>query len=149
MQETEFVKTLGLSSDTCIKAYEEVRKWLPDASVYVRVDPSRIVVCRNSIATVIEDGDVFSLVQREGRMHDIINHSDKRDSVYVAIESKHFLIETFIAKAVDNTEKTKYRLTCLTAPELSRDFDDYASLSNMICYFLWDAILVEKRLITL
>lgn len=150
MQETIFVKTCAFHDGDIIKFNEEIRKWLPYASVYVQMTPRRLVICRGAIATVINEGDVFSLVQRHtnnGLTHDIINHTEKKSSVFVHIAGRDFLIETFVDKVVGGTENMKFMLVCLTNPELSREFDDYASLSNELNNYIWDA--VDKRLMTL
>ena len=144
-----FVKTCGLHSGNIVRLAEELRKWLPHASVYVQMNPRRLVVCRGSTATVINEGDVFSLVQRHnfshGMINEIVNHTEKRDTVKVTIGDREFLIETFVAEVVGDTENMKFRLTCLNNPEDSEDFDDYASLSNRINEHLW--YLVDKRLL--
>lgn len=147
MQEIEFVRTCALYEGNCIKLAEEIRRWLPHASVYVQLNPRRLVVCRGATATVINDGDIFSLVKRhkEQSFNDIINHTEKRDTVKVTIGDREFLIETFVAKTVGDTENMKFRLTCLFNPEDSEDFDDYASLSNRINEHLW--YIVDKRLL--
>lgn len=148
MQETIYVKTCCLQNGNSMKLIEEIKKWLPHASVYVQIHPLRAVVCRGAIATVINEGDVFSLVQRHTNgvlAHDVVNHSEKRDSVRINIGDKDFLIETFIANTVGDTENMKFRLTYLFAPELSRDFDDFASLSNVFIEHLWND--VDKRLL--
>ena len=149
MQETIFCRTCGLSDHNAIKLYEDIKKWLPHSSVYIQNTPLRIVVCRGAIATVISDGDVFSFVQRhnEATINDIINHSEKRDTVYISIENRHFLIETYVYKTIGHTDNMKFRLTCLTEPELSQDFDDYASLSNELNNYMW--YTVSTRLMTL
>lgn len=147
MQETIFCKTCGLTSENYIRVADEIRKWLPFASVYVQSKPFKVVVCRSVIATVINEGDVFSFVQRYSngeKRNDVINHSEKRDAVYVAVERNQFLIEVYVATTVGDTENMKFRLTCLTNPEISRDFDDYASLSNELNNYMWDE--VSKRL---
>ena len=143
MQETVFCKTCSLHDGNLIRLSEEIRKWLPYASVYVQMTPKRIVVCRNATATVINEGDVFSLIQKTtvGSVHnDIVNHSEKKDTVYVFIENNHFFIETYVAKTIGDTENMKFRLTCLFDPDLSMDFDDYASLSNKLNEYLWNAV---------
>lgn len=143
MQETIFCKTCSLHEGNLVRLAEEVRKWMPHASVYVQMNPKRIVVCRGAVATVINEGDVFSLVQQfpfGATIHEIVNHSEKRDNVYVSIENNHFFIETFVAKTVGDTENMKFRLTCLFDPDLSMDFDDYASLSNKLNEYLWDTV---------
>lgn len=146
-----FCKTCGLHSGNIVKLAEEIRKWLPHASVYIQMNPRRIVVCRGATATVINDGDVFSLVQRlnfsHGMIHEIVNHSEKMNTVKVTIGDHEFLIETFVAEIVGDTENMKFRLTNLNCPENSEDFDDYASLSNRINEYLW--YTVEKRLLIL
>ena len=150
MHETIFCKTCYLHEGSLLRLAEEIRKWLPYASVYVQSHPTRIVVCKGAIATVLNDGNLFSFVQRHTngeKRHDIINHSEKRDSVHVSIENRHFLVETYVATTVGDTENMKFRLTCLTYPELSRDFNDYASLSNELNNYMWDE--VSKRLMTL
>ena len=145
MQETVFCKTCSLHDGNLVRLAEEIRKWMPHASVYVQMNPKRIVVCRCATATVINEGDVFSFIQivsptTGNKHHDIVNHSEKRDSVYVSIENNQFFIETYVAKTVGDTENMKFRLTCLFDPDLSMDFDDYASLSNKLNEYLWDEV---------
>lgn len=144
MQETIFVRTCSLLPWNQCRLAEDLRRWLPHASIYVQNHPLRIAVCNGSVAIIINETDIFSFVQRSGRVHDIINHSEKQNKVKVSIGDKDFLIETFVAKTVGDTENMKFRLTCLFDPELSRDFDDYASLSNELNNYLWDS--VDRRL---
>ena len=139
MQETIFVRTCSLLPWNQLRLAEDPRKWLPHASVYVQNHPLRVVVCNGSIAIVINETDIFSFVKRSG-VHDIVNHSEKQGKVKVSIGDKDFLIEAFVAKTVGDTENMKFRLTFLFNPEISRDFDDYASLSNELNNYLWDSV---------
>ena len=145
MQETVFCRTCSLLPWNHIKLAEDIRTWLPHASVYVQSHPCRIVICRGDTATVINQTDIFSFVQRySGKTrNDIVNHSEKRGTLKVTIGDCDFLIETFVAKTVGDTENMKFRLTCLFDPDLSMDFDDYASLSNKLNEYLWDKVSVE------
>lgn len=150
MQETIFCRTCSLLDYNAVRLSEDIRKWIPHASVYMQNHPLRIVVCRGAIATVINATDIFSFVHRYSMgksIPDIVNHSEKRDTVKVSINGSDFLIETFVAKTVGDTENMKFRLTCLFDPDLSMDFDDYASLSNKLNDYLWNA--VDTRLLTI
>mgnify|MGYP003293438053 CR=1 FL=1 len=144
MPEIIFVHSCSLHDGNFLRVSDDLRKWFPQDSIYARSHPARLIVCRGSIATVINEGDVFSFVRRKDGSgtyrNEIINHSEKRDSVYVSIENNHFFIETFVAKIVGGTENMKFRLVCLSDPDLSMDFDDYASLSNKLNEYLWDAV---------
>ena len=144
MLETIYCKTCGLHSENHIKLAEDIRKWIPQATVYIQNNPCRIIVCRGVLATVINDGDVFSFVQRsngeKSRCHDIVNHSERQYTVKVNINDDEFLIETFVYKVVGDTENVKFRLTCLNEPNLSGDFDDYESVKNRLNAFLWEAV---------
>ena len=144
MPEIIFVHSCSLHDGNYLRISDDLRKWFPNGTVYAQSHPPRLVVCRGAIATVINDGDVFSFVRRKdgsGKYrNEIINHSEKRDSVYVAIENQHFLIETYVYKRVGDTENMKFRLTCLTQPEISKEFDDYTSLSNELSNYMWDEV---------
>ena len=148
MKETIYCSTCALQLGTLMTLAERIRKWLPNASVYVQMNPKRIVVCRDSTCTVINEGDVFSFVQRyDGKQNDIINHSEKQDTVRVSIGDRDFLIETFVAYECDGTENMKYRLTDLTYPDLSKDFDFYTALKEELNSILWK--VVDRRLMTI
>ena len=146
MTETVFVKTCGLHEANCTRLADEIALWIHRSSVYVQNNPCRIIVCRDDIVTIINEGDVFSLVQKHDSqaygspMHDIINHSEKRYTLKVYIGRHHFLIETFVYNKVVDTENIKFRMTDLCNPELSKDFDDYASLNKELNNYLWASV---------
>lgn len=146
MTETVFVKTCGLHEANCTRLADEIALWIRHSSVYVQNNPCRIIVCRDDIATIINEGDVFSFVQKHNSqaygvpLQDIINHSEKRDTLKVDIGRHHFLIETFVAKKVGDTENMKFRVTDLCNPVLSKDFDDRASLDKELSNCLWSSV---------
>lgn len=151
MQETTiYCKTCGLYEHNCVELTKEIRRWIPQASVYIQNHPCRVIVCRGILATVINEGDVFSFVQRkmgeQSMSYDIVNHSEKLNTVKVTIGDNDFLIETFDAPTDDGSDKIKFRLTCLFNPKLSEEFDDYASVSNRISNYLWDSVSKKLRL---
>ena len=142
MSETVFVRTCSLADYNLLTLAEDIRKWIPNSSVYVQNEPCRIVVCYSNIATVINVGDVFSFVQRFKGVYknEVINHSEKRETVRVTIDSWDFLIEVFVYKTVGATENMRYRLTCCNDPDLSGEFDDYSSLFNRLSEFMWEGV---------
>lgn len=150
MQENIYVRTVGLDCRNYIKIAEDLRKWLVGSSVYVQNEPCRIVVVYRggSACTVINEGDVFSFMQRAtGSNRYIINHSEKQETVRVKISSYDFIIEAFVYTTVGTTENMKFRLTCLNEPDLSGEFDDYEALKERLNEFLWEA--VDVRLMTI
>lgn len=143
MQENVYVRTVGLDCHNYIKIANDLRKWLTDSTVYVQNDPVRIVVIYADCGVVINEGDVFSFMQKAtGRKHYIVNHSEKRDTVRVKISSYDFIIETFVYSTVGSTENMKFRLTCLNEIDLSGEFDDYEALKNRLNEFLREAVEV-------
>lgn len=141
MQENIYVRTVALDCRNYIKIAEDIRKWLSSSTVYVQNDPVRIVVVFAEYCTVINEGDVFSFMQKSsGRKHYIINHSEKHDTVRVRISSYDFIIETFVYETVGTTENMKFRLTCLNEPDLSGEFDDYEAVKERLNEFLWEAV---------
>ena len=144
MQETVFVRTVGIDHRNYIKIAEDLRKWIVGSSVYVQNDPVRLVVmyAGGYCCTVINEGDVISFVQRAtGSSHGIINHSDKKDTVRVTIGSYDFVIETFIYSTVGTTDNMKFRLTCLNEPNLSGEFDDYVAVKERLNEFLLESVV--------
>lgn len=143
MQETVFYRTCSLLSYNQCRLANDIRKWLPHASVYVQNHPLRVAICYGSTATIINETDIFSFVQRysdNGKVHDIINHSEKQGTVKVSIGKLDFLIETFTSRTVEGTENMRFRLTCLTELDLSGDFDDYEAVKDRLNEFLWEAV---------
>lgn len=143
MQETVYVRTVGVDNRNFMRVAEDIREWLIDSTVYVQQSPARIIVIHQggSVCTVINEGDVISLTKRgSGSTHKIVNHTEKRDAVKVKIGSLDFIIETFVAEVVGTTENMKFRLTCLTDINLSGEFDDYESVKERLNEFLWEAV---------
>lgn len=141
MQENIYVRTVALDCRNYIKIAEDIRKWVSSSTVYVQNDPVRIVVVYGEYCTVINEGDVFSFMQKSsGRKHYINNHSEKHDTVRVKISSYDFIIETFVYETVGSTENMKFRLTCLNEPDLSGEFDDYEAVKDRLNEFLWEAV---------
>ena len=143
MQENIYVRTVGLDCHNYIKIANDLRKWLTDSTVYVQNDPVRITAICDGYGVVINEGDVFSFMQKAtGKKHYIINHSEKRNTVRVKISSYDFIIETFVSSTVGSTENMKFRLTCLNEIDLSGEFDDYEALKNRLNEFLREAVEV-------
>lgn len=141
MQENIFVRTVGLDSNNLVKIAKDLKNWLWYADVYVQNDPIRIVVICKEYCTVINEGDVFSFMQNTKiGMKYVINHSEKQETVKVKISTYDFIIETFVYETVGTTENRKFKLICLTDPDLSGEFDDYEALKERLNEFLWEAV---------
>ena len=148
MQENIYVRTVGLDCRNYIKIANDLRKWLTGSTVYVQNDPVRIVVVYAECCTVINEGDVFSFMQKAtGRKHYIVNHSEKQEAVRVKISSYDFIIEAFVYATVGSTENMKFRLTCLNEIDLSGEFDDYEALKDRLNEFLWEAVDAKVMMI--
>lgn len=141
MQETTYVRTVALNRTNSTIIAQNIQDWIRRSSVFVQNEPTRIVVCYDNVATVINEGDVFSFTKNElNGKHYIVNHSEKRNTVRVKIGDNEFAVEAFTYKILGSTENMKFRLTCLNEPNLSGEFDDYVTLRNRLNEFLWEAL---------
>ena len=148
MNRTIYCRTVGLDSRNILAIAKDITSWL-DAykpKVFVQNDPCRLVVVYNDVCTVINEGDIFSFIEREGdidihrmKQHFIENHTEKRKTVHVQIQENLFVIESFVFCKCGDTENMKFRLTCLNEPDLSETYDDYAGVKKRLEEFLWQS----------
>ena len=142
MKENIYVKTTSLDRVNFQRAFNDCKEWLNDCKVYLVKNPLKIVVIGVNKCTIINEGDVFSLIQKQvNRKHDIEKHSGNKNPVWVSIRNLNFIIETTVGE-----EALTFRLTCLDEPDLSGVFNDYDSLRDRLNEFLEESIEELKYL---
>ena len=112
------VHTMGFDSSRAEYFREKVQKWLGN-SCSVIVNDDALIVLPKGTETIgrVNNGDIFSLVQREDRGHDIVvynfprNKEAKYGDTYIQINGKIIKITPYCWAKVEDTENIRFTLT--------------------------------------
>lgn len=154
MNELIFVRTIGVNFTNFSEVLRILRDWLPGSyQVYREVDPgyisrfeNRILIRRETDYLVLKEGDIFSLVQKSDRSHDVVVHNRPHTcGQLLRFGSDEYVLEPYVCVKIGDTRNMKFRLTCLTDTNKSETFDDVQSLNDRLNSFV-DQVISELLL---